>query len=367
MMPAPPPEKRTLLFVMLAAVSVALLAVLWPFRGTLLWSVILALLFAPLYRRLLPHVGDRRTPAALLTVLVIVLIVIVPLSVLTASLADEISTVVERLQSGEWQPVELLRQLLALLPTWLVEQLQRLGLTDISSLQRRLVTALGAGSELIARQALRVGQNTLEFAISLVIMLYITFFLLRDGDELARSLRRGLPLSTPHQQELSEKFSTVVRATVKGNVLIALIQGSLGGLAFWVLGVQAVLLWTVLMAFLSLLPTVGAALVWLPVALVFLATGAVWKGLALVIWGALVIGLVDNLLRPILVGKDTRLPDYVVLITTLGGLSAFGLHGFVLGPMIAAMFFAVWHITVMPRPRLPTPEPAPIEHRSDPA
>jgi predicted PurR-regulated permease PerM len=136
----------------------------------------------------------------------------------------------------------------------------------------------------------------------------------------------------------------VVRATVQGNLLVAAIQGALGGLAFWFLGVSGALLWAVVMAVLSLVPAVGAAIVWLPVALYFLMTDAIWQGVSLITWGVLVIGLVDNLLRPILVGKDTRIPDYVVMVSTVGGMAVFGINGFVLGPLIAAMFIAVWHI-----------------------
>jgi predicted PurR-regulated permease PerM len=128
--------------------------------------------------------------------------------------------------------------------------------------------------------------------------------------------------------------------------LVAAIQGALGGLGFWYLGVSGALLWAVLMAFLSLLPAIGAGLVWVPVAVYFLLAGVLWKSLALTAYGLLVIGLVDNLLRPILVGKDTRMPDYIVMITTLGGMAVFGINGFVLGPVIAAMFIAVWHIHV---------------------
>src|SRR5205823_5559979 len=122
------------------------------------------------------------------------------------------------------------------------------------------------------------------------------------------------------------------------------VQGLLGGLIFWFFHIHAPVLWGVLMAFLSMLPAVGAALVWLPVALYLIATGAVWKGVVLIVFGTLVIGLVDNLLRPILVGKDARMPDYVVLVSTLGGMAIFGLNGFVIGPVVAAMFMAAWHI-----------------------
>jgi predicted PurR-regulated permease PerM len=127
----------------------------------------------------------------------------------------------------------------------------------------------------------------------------------------------------------------------------------LGGIAFWFLGIKGALLWAVVMAFLSLLPMIGAALVWLPVAAYIFITGSVWQALALVAYGIFVIGLADNLLRPMLVGKDAGMPDYVVMITTLGGMAVFGINGFIIGPTIAAMFIAVWHlsITAPSRPR----------------
>jgi predicted PurR-regulated permease PerM len=185
--------------------------------------------------------------------------------------------------------------------------------------------------------------------VDLCIVLYLLFFLLRDGDNLAARIRTAIPLQLDQQRELFRRFTTVIRATVKGNVVVAVVQGALGGLIFWFLGVHAPVLWAVVMAFLSLLPAVGCALVWLPVAIYFLVTGATWQGIVLIAYGVLVIGLVDNILRPILVGKDTRMPDYVVLISTLGGMAIFGLNGFVIGPVIAALFMAVWDIVAASR------------------
>jgi predicted PurR-regulated permease PerM len=178
------------------------------------------------------------------------------------------------------------------------------------------------------------------------VMLYLLFFLLRDGKELSAHAARALPLEPKHTRRLLQQFATVVRATVKGNVVVALVQGTLGGLAFWFLNISGPLLWGALMALLSLLPAVGAAMVWGPVAVYLLSTGSFGAGIGLAVWGVLVIGLVDNVLRPILVGKETRMPDYLVLIATLGGLAAFGLNGFVIGPVIAAIFIACWAIFV---------------------
>jgi predicted PurR-regulated permease PerM len=341
-------EKRALAL-LLVGVTIALGWILLPFYGTILWAAIIALLFTPLYRLLLPRVNFRPNPAALLSLLAVIVIVIVPFALITASLAREVGLVVARLQAGELNPALYLRGVFDALPEWLTSLVHRLGFADFDALQRKVVTTLVQAGQFIATQAFNIGQNTFEFVADLFITLYLAFFLIRDGDSVMRSIRRAIPLNSAHQQELLDKFGTVIGATVKGNLLVAAIQGALGGFAFFFLGVGGALLWAVLMAFLSLLPAVGAGLVWLPVAVYFFLSGAIWQGVALIAWGVLVIGLVDNLLRPILVGKGTRMPDYLVMITTLGGMAVFGINGFVVGPAIAAMFIAVWHIFLTSR------------------
>ena len=348
-MPPPPehpvePAGRRTLPLLMAAVSVAMAWILWPFYGPILWGTVIALLFAPLYRCLLPRCRQRRTLAALATLLAVLVLVVLPLTLITAALTREAAGVYQRVQSGEMNPTIYFRGVFDALPGWITALLDRFGLVDFATLQQRVTVALTQGSQFIATHALAIGQDTFMFVLDLFITLYLAFFLIRDGEHLARDLRHALPLPSAQRQELFDKFAVVIRATVKGNLLVAALQGLLGGLAFWFLGVDGALLWAVLMAFLSLLPAVGAGVVWVPVALYFFVTGALWQGLALTAWGVLVIGLVDNLLRPLLVGKDTRLPDYLVLISTLGGMSVMGINGFVLGPAIAAMFVAVWHI-----------------------
>jgi predicted PurR-regulated permease PerM len=351
--PTPASTEHRALLALLVAASLAMAWILLPFYGPILWGTVIALLFAPLHHRLLRRLQQRRTMAALMTLLVVLLLVILPMGLITAALAREAAGYYQRLQSGEINPSLYFRGVFDALPAWVTAWLDRFGLADFSTLQARLTAALAQGSQFIATQAFSIGQNTFAFIVDLFITLYLAFFLIRDGDRLARTLRHAVPLAPAHQRELLDKFTVVVRAAVKGNLLVAALQGLLGGLAFWFLGINAALLWAVLMAFLSLLPAIGAALVWLPVALYFLLIGALWQGLALTAWGVLVIGLVDNLLRPLLVGKDTSMPDYVVLISTLGGMAVFGINGFVLGPAIAAMFIAVWHIHGSTRPGRP--------------
>jgi len=351
-----PPEERVptylesrALLLLLFAVSLAFGWIMLPFYGTILWACIIALLFAPVHRRLLVRLKGRRTSAALLTLLIVLVLVIVPLVLIGAALAREAMSVYERLQSGEWTPSLYFHRVFDALPGWIKAMLDRFGLIDFETLQQRLTSAMGQASQFIAARMVGIGQDTFTFVAELFITVYIAFFLIRDGESVVETVRQSIPLSPSDKKDLIDKFATVLRATVKGNLLVAAIQGALGGLAFWVLGVGSALLWAVLMAFLSLLPAVGAALVWFPVAVYFFVSGAIWKSVALIAYGVLVIGLVDNLLRPILVGKDTRMPDYLVMITTLGGMAVFGINGFVLGPTIAAMFIAVWHIYVVRR------------------
>jgi predicted PurR-regulated permease PerM len=342
------------LLLLVVVMSLALGWVLWPFYGAILWGAIISLLFKPLYRRLQLWLNGRRTVAAALTLLVALLFVVLPFAIVTNALARQATYVYEQIKSGEWGIARYFHEIFSVLPDWMMVLLDRFGLANFDILQSRLAEAMALGSQFIATHALSISLDTFHFIAGLFISLYLAFFLIRDGDGLVRAVRHALPLAPEHTQELFGKFTTVIRATVKGNLLVAVIQGLLGGIAFWVLGVDAALLWAVLMAFLSLLPAVGAALVWAPVAAYFFLTGAIWQSVALTAYGVLVIGLVDNVLRPVLVGKDTRMPDYLVMITTLGGMAVFGINGFVIGPSIAAMFIAVWHIYVTTRTD-PTP------------
>lgn len=340
----PPVTENKAFLLLLAVVSLAFAWILRPFYGAVLWGAIIAILFAPVYRRLLPRMRQRPTLAALATLSLVVVIVILPLFLLSASMAQEGAAIYQRIQSGELNFAAYFERVFASLPSWITDLLNRFNLGDIGALQRRITAGLAQGSQAIATRIFSIGQDTFDLVVSFFITLYLAFFLIRDGGALSRRIGRAVPLAAEHKQQLFTKFTTVIRATVKGNVVVAATQGALGGLAFAFLGISGAVFWAVLMAFLSLLPAVGAALVWLPVAIYFLATGSLWQGAALVAYGVLVIGLVDNVLRPVLVGKDTKMPDYVVMIATLGGMVIFGINGFVIGPVIAAMFIAVWDI-----------------------
>lgn len=344
--PRRPPElERLSLAWLVVGLSAAFALILWPFLGAVLWAVFIAIVFDPIQRQVLRQIGPaRRNLGALLTLMLVVLIVILPLILVGTAVVQEAATVVQQVRSGEIDFGSYLQRLIDAMPSWMRAILDRFGIVNLAALQRQLTGLLAGSGQFITTHLLGLGQNTLDFAVALFVMLYVLFFLLRDGRTLTDSISRHVPLQREHTQRLMGQFVTVVRATVKGNIVIALVQGLLGGIAFAVLGLQGALLWGTLMALLSLLPAVGAALVWGPVAAWYVFHGDVWPAVGLTVWGVLVIGLVDNVLRPILVGKDTRIPDYLVLVATLGGIAVFGINGFVIGPVIAAMFLMGWNL-----------------------
>jgi predicted PurR-regulated permease PerM len=281
-------------------------------------------------------------------------IAILPVIIISMLLVQEGAALYKSVESGELDIAGYVSQFKHNLPPYFQHLLDRFGVGELNGLREKIVKSAMAGGE-VTNQVFSLGQGTFEFVVSFFIMLYLLFFFLRDGADLARKVRMAVPLEEHHKRRLQLKFNRVVRATVKGNLLVAITQGALGGLIFWFLDIPSALVWAVLMAFLSLLPAVGAGIVWGPVAAFFLLTGAIWQGVVLGLFGVFVIGLVDNVLRPILVGKDTKMPDYLILISTLGGLALFGLNGFVIGPLIAALFMSSWAIFIETKPRVQLP------------
>ncbi|HEY1326584.1 MAG TPA: AI-2E family transporter [Casimicrobiaceae bacterium] len=333
---------RWAFLLLVVAVSLAFASIVWPFFGAVFWGTVLAIMLGPVYRGLVPLLRQRRTLASFVTVILCLLAGIVPLTLLAIALVREGMILYDNIMSRQADLGAYLQSLVNSMPAWLLRLLDTLGLTDIAGVQDALSNTAIEASRTLAGHAFSVGQNAFDFVLNVVIVLYLLFFLLRDGPDVLAGIDRALPLRREHKTQLFAKFASVIRATVKGNLVIALVQGVLGGVALALLGVNGALLLGALMAVLSLLPVVGSALVWAPIAVYFLFTGAIVKGIALLVFGTVVIGVVDNVLRPLLVGKDTRMPDYLVLISTLGGIALFGFNGFVIGPVLAALFVATW-------------------------
>ncbi|MGJ0191847.1 AI-2E family transporter [Pantoea sp. RRHST58] len=330
--------------VILAIVTAAFFDVLAPYFSPILWAAILAVIFAPLKTWLRHKMGDRNGLASLVTLLIICLIVFTPLAIIASSLVVEVNAVYLKLQSNSAQFPTVFADLLHHLPDWLRNFLSEHQMNNAAQIQQKLSSFALKGGQYMAGSVFLIGKGTFTFTVGFGVMLYLLFFLLKDGSYLVHLILEALPLSTYVKHHLFMKFAAVSRATVKGTVVVGIVQGILGGLAFWFVDIDGSLLWGALMAFLSLIPAVGSAIIWVPAAIFFFATGALWKGLFLVGFFVVVVGLVDNILRPLLVGKDTKMPDYLILIATLGGMEIYGINGFVIGPLIAALFIACWNL-----------------------
>ncbi|MEX1198019.1 MAG: AI-2E family transporter [Pseudohongiellaceae bacterium] len=332
--------ERRMFFALLASITLLFLWLLQPFWSAIFWAFVMTLIFFPLQRRLQQYWPGRRNTTALITLLTGTLVVVLPAVAIVFAFVAEGISLYQSIESREIDPETILEQIGAAVP-WLPELLQRFGV-DTGNVREYLSSAAVTVSQWLGQEAVSFGRNTVSFTLRMALMLYLVFFLLRDGDRLAEYIRQAIPLDAERNQLLFGKFVEVTRATVKGNLLVAIIQGALGGLIFFILGIAAPILWAVVMAFLSLIPAVGAFLVWFPVAVYLYATGDWISATVLIAYGAIIIGLADNVLRPILVGRDTKLPDYIVLFSTLGGIAVVGINGFVVGPLIAALFLAFW-------------------------
>jgi predicted PurR-regulated permease PerM len=332
------------LILFLAIITIGLLLVVSSFIGALLSAVLAALLFQPLFQRLLRRWPNRRNTAAAVTLLIITVAVVIPALVLSSLVIEQATGVYSQIRSGQINFATYFQQVYGALPMRLQRLLDSAGLGSFERAQTQISQALSNSASTLARRALSIGANAAGFLLAFGVSLYVMFFLLRDGERLGPAVVRALPLERPIADRLAEKFVSVVRATIKGSGVVALVQGALGAITFWIVGLPAALLWGMLMVIAALLPAIGPAIIWAPVAVYLLATGAIWQAVVVIVSGVVVIGLADNILRPILVGRDTGIPDWLVLVTTLGGIELVGLSGIVVGPLAGALFLTGWQI-----------------------
>jgi predicted PurR-regulated permease PerM len=325
---------------LLLIVTLAFVDLIDDFFKAIFWAAVLAMMFRPLHQKLVAVMPTRPALNALLTTLAVIVAVLIPVSLTAMAVAQEAANLARDLEAGEIDTESTLLWLEQRVP-FLSGLLDRFEI-DVARIQEGVSAAAIASGRWIAGNAVAIGQNTLQFFLHLFVMLYLLFFFIMDGKSILLAIARVLPLDLKLQESLRARFANVARATLKGTFLISAIQGFIGGIAFWALGIRAAVLWGVVMGLFALIPAVGPPVVWLPAAIVLIASGQLTKGLILIMVGAVIIGLVDNLLRPVLVGRDARLPDYIILLTTLGGIAVFGLSGVLIGPIIAALFFTVW-------------------------
>jgi predicted PurR-regulated permease PerM len=339
------------LILFVASITIALVMVVSGFIGPLLCALLAALLFQPLVQRLLARWPDRRTRAAATTLLIITVAVVIPALIIVSLVIEQAAGVYGQMRTGQINFGHYFQQVHDALPLRLQRLVDSSGFDTFEQVQARLSQAVTSSASMIARRAFSIGANAAAFLLAFGVGLYVTFFLLRDGERIGPAVVRALPLEPAVAQRLADKFVAVARATIKGSGVVALVQGALGAVTFWIVGLPAALLWGMLMAIAGLLPAIGPAIIWAPVAIYLLATGAIWQAVIVILSGVFLIGLADNILRPILVGRDTGIPDWLVLVTTLGGINLVGLSGIVVGPLAGALFITGWQILTEQRLR----------------
>lgn len=323
---------------MLVLVTLAFGVLVAGFVVPVFWAAVLAIVFRPVERWLFNWFGQKRpNSSAALTLVLVIVVVFVPLGFVAVAVSREAVGIYQRFTAGELAVSDAIDRWVPAL----VRFGANVGITP-GTVRENVAEAVKAIGQFLASGALAFGQNAIKAAGQFGLMLYVLFFFLRDGDQLLRQIARALPLGDARERALFERFTAVTRATLKGTLVVGAVQGTLGGIFFALLGLEGPVLWGAIMWACSLIPVIGPTTVWLPTAIILLITGSIGKGIALLLLGTFVIALADNILRPILVGRETRIPDYVVLLSTLGGLTLFGLSGFVAGPAIAALFITTW-------------------------
>lgn len=341
---SPNAGERSAFHLFLVLITLALGYVAWPFASALLWAVLAAIMFQPLHQWMLVRMNGGNNRAAIATLFVIFVAVIVPAIAIGDVIVGQALQIYEVVKAGQFDAAGYFEQVQGRLPARLRQIIEGSGYGDFAALQERITAILRDSLTVIAGRALQIGGNAFTSLLVFAVGLYVTYFLLRDGTRIGALVKDTLPLDRRSADHLASSFVATIRATIKGSVVVGLVQGLLGTITFWIVGFPSAVLLGVLMAIVSLLPAVGPALVWIPIAGYLLLTGAVWQGVVVIVSGALIIGMADNILRPLLVGRDTGIPDWLVLVTTLGGIAAFGLSGVVVGPVVGGLFLAGWSI-----------------------
>ena len=333
--------RQAFLLLLVTAISVAFVAMIRAFLLTILLAAIFTGLSYPVYRWLLRRVRGHEALAAIATLILLLTLVIAPLLAVLGAGANEALRVSEtfrpRLQQLVNQPGAFDSQLRTLPGYHHIQPYRAQILTKAGEL-------VGSTSAFLFAALSATTRATAVFIFQFFVLLYTMFFFLTGGPGLLRAVLGYLPLTEADKQRMLEKFVSVTRATLKGTILIGAAQGALGGLAFWAVGLDGAIFWGTVMTVLSIIPGVGSALVWVPTAIILVATGEVWRGIGLAVFCALVVGSVDNVMRPRLVGQDIKMHELLIFFSTLGGLLLFGAMGFILGPILAALFVTAWEM-----------------------
>jgi len=336
--------RTAFVLLLVVAVTALFLAVTWPFFKPLLLGALLAGLFHPLYRWITRLLGGRASLGAAVTLLVLLVLGLGPVSAFLGIVLQQALTMSD--QAIPWLSKHLGAASTFNVNEWLVQRFPALAkyMPSQEQLVEQVGTAAKTAGAFLVSFASRMTATTAAFVLNLFVMLYAMFFFFRDGHKILERIFYYTPLSDEDETRMLSQLASITRATVKGTLVIGVIQGALAGIAFWVTGIEGAALWGTIMTILSIIPGIGAALVWVPAVIILFVTGQYLTATLLAAWCAAVVGTVDNFLRPVLVGRDAKMPDLLILIGTLGGLFLFGPIGFIVGPIVCGLFLTVWDI-----------------------
>jgi predicted PurR-regulated permease PerM len=328
-------------FGVLLVISVVTFFIFQPFLIAIIIAAILATLFQGLFGFFLSHLGGRKGLSSFMTSLIILLIIVIPVSFMVVLVVNEISSFYGALsQSGDFYQTHLAP---------LADRLQA-GTSTRSYIFKQFLSqeTFTQYSSQIGRTLLSIAQTTYQSIIHIIFLALIMFFslyyFLIDGKDIVKKIMYISPLRDEHEKLLISKFVSISRSTIKGTFIIALMQGITGTIMFSIVGIPSVATWAVLMGILSIIPLFGSGIIWIPAAIVLLLGGHLWQGIFILAVGFLVVSSIDNFIRPWIVGKDTQMHPLITLFATLGGLWLFGVIGFIIGPVIVALFLSLWDI-----------------------
>lgn len=332
---------RSFLFLaLLAIVTVIFIMIIKTFAFPIFWAAIIAGIFYPLYRLINKKLNVPNLSTAI-TMMVVLLIIVIPLILISTLVIKESFDLYSSLSTDKGQLHENIKHAIEWVKT--NPYTARFAFNENFWTDKFAELTQGVTSFLL-NSAKQFTQNSIVFLVMFFISFYTLFFFIRDGEKLLKKIMHLCPLGDDYEKNLYNKFTSTARATIKGSLIVGLIQGALGGGMFALAGIDGAIIWGILMVLVASIPAIGAYFIWLPAAIIQLIIGNIWTGVGMLLFGTLVIGTIDNFIRPYLVGKDSQMHPLLVLLSTLGGIAVFGISGFIIGPIIASLMLAFWEM-----------------------
>lgn len=330
----------TLLF-LLGALGYLTYEIMSPFFTAIAWSIVISITFYPVFAFIARHVRIRAIAAAM-TVILILIVLIGPITYLTSMLIDEVQIVAAKINDANVGSLSLIVK--KLYSSALFEKMRAYsGAADLISEDVILENAKKIGKGLLAEFSVRI-PNILAALIDFIFVLFTTFFLFRDGPGLLSKTKDFMPFNEVQKERLAGQIKDMIVSTVYGGVVVAIIQGILGGIAYAFIGIEAPVMWGMAMSVMSFVPLLGTFAIWGPTSMYLVIEHNYTQGIGLFLFGVFVISMVDNVLKPLIIGSRTKMPTIIILFSVLGGIKLFGVIGLVMGPLITAVFISVFEI-----------------------